>query len=113
MALNLPSPDLSNVESGDHYENNSFFGCKAVVNNSAENNTSRTEPLPPYAFFVQPKFEKQIRGVVPLVPVGSDRGRSGVEGVHGVRELVTRSYGGWFGGGEGAIKEGQLDGGGR
>ena len=41
MAWNLTSPDLSNVESTDLYaENSSFVGCKAVVKNSAENNTA-------------------------------------------------------------------------
>ena len=37
----LTSPELSNVELGDNSaENNSLVGCKAVVKNSAENNTS-------------------------------------------------------------------------
>ena len=38
---------LSNIESGDHKaENNNIVGCKAVVNDSAENNTSRFFSLP-------------------------------------------------------------------
>ncbi len=43
MAWNVTSPDLSNVELKHHKaEYNNFGGCKAVVNYSAENNTSTT-----------------------------------------------------------------------
>ncbi len=75
MALNLTSPDLSNVESGYHYAvNTNFVGCKAVVvNSSAENNTSPRDRLQADS---QQLSESMQSGKISVTPKAHARQRS-------------------------------------